>query len=88
MNRQDPPVFVRDIQKDDDPGQWAVFRMSVFQSAWTTIEIIPAVLPISLLERYFQRLLFPVLKLSWLKASGRVKAGSGIQGFLNPLPKL
>lgn len=88
MNRQDPPVFVRDIQKADDPGQWAVLRMSVFQSAWTTIEIIPAVLPISLLERYFQRLLFPVLKLSWLKASGRVKAGSGIQGFLNPLPKL
>lgn len=78
MSGQDPPVFVRDIQKDDDPGQCAVFRVSAFQSAWTTIEIIPAILPTSLLERYFQRLLSPVLKLPWLKASGRVKAGSGI----------
>lgn len=78
MSDPDPPVFVRDVQKDDDPGQCAVFRASVFQSAWTTIEIIPAILPTSLLERYFQRLLSPVLKLSWLKVSGRVKARSGI----------
>lgn len=46
--------------------------------------IILANLLTSLLEREFQRLLSLVLKLPWLKASGRLKAGSGIQGFWIP----
>lgn len=49
-----------------------------------SIDVIPAILLTSLLERGFQRLLSLVLKWSWLKASGRVKVGSEMQGFWIP----
>ena len=45
-------------------------------------DIIPAILLTSILERASQRLLSLILKLLWLKASGRIRAGKGIQGFL------